>query len=185
MNSYSALNKQIFIDGIHSIVPIRNEDRFDIMKWRNEQIYHLRQSVPLTVDDQEYYFSNVIKSLFAQEKPNQILFSFLENEKCIGYGGLVHINWIDKNAEVSFVMKTELESEKFEYNWIKFLGLLEQVAFAELSLHKIYTYAFDIRPLLYKALEFLNFKKEAVLIEHCLYSEKFIDVVIHSKINKR
>jgi hypothetical protein len=50
------------------------EDRFDIMKWRNEQIYHLRQDKPLTAEDQEYYFSNVIASLFEQAKPNQILF---------------------------------------------------------------------------------------------------------------
>ena len=40
-------------DGQYKIVPIRYEDRFDIMKWRNEQMYHLRQSKPLTEEDQE------------------------------------------------------------------------------------------------------------------------------------
>ena len=114
MNCYKVLNKQNFSVGNYSIVPIRYEDRFEIMKWRNEQIYHLRQDKPLTVDNQEYYFKNIVVNLFDQEKPNQILFSFLENDKCIGYGGLVHINWIDLNAEISFIMDTILEIEYFQ-----------------------------------------------------------------------
>ena len=76
------------------------------MRWRNEQMYHLRQSKPLTEADQDRYFDEVVSQLFDQEQPEQILFSFLEGEKCIGYGGLVHINWGDRNAEVSFIMDT-------------------------------------------------------------------------------
>jgi RimJ/RimL family protein N-acetyltransferase len=184
MKSYSVLKKQVFSEGIYSIVPIRYEDRLDIMKWRNEQIYHLRQNKPLTTEDQEYYFYNVIASLFEQEKPNQILFSFLENGECIGYGGLVHINWIDKNAEISFVMNTKLEKEMFKFHWGTFLQLLENIAFNELKFHKIFTYAFDIRPHLYEVLESNNYLKEAVLNEHCFFNNQFIDVIIHSKKNK-
>lgn len=185
MNCYKVLNKQRFSSGNYSIVPIRYEDRLDIMKWRNEQIYHLRQNKPLTLENQEYYFKSVISSLFDQEKPNQILFSFLENDKCIGYGGLVHINWIDMNAEISFIMDTLLEKDYFELHWLTYLGLIEQLAFNELNLHKIYIYAFDLRPHLYKAAEKASFIKEAVLIEHCKFQDKFIDVVIHSKIKQK
>ena len=63
----------------------------------------------LTVEDQDAYFENIISTLFDQEQPKQILFSFLKDNKFIGYGGLVHINWIDKNAEISFLMNTEEE----------------------------------------------------------------------------
>ena len=52
MQSYKVLNKQIFKSGIFSIVPIRYEDRIDIMNWRNEQMYHLRQDIPLTLEKQ-------------------------------------------------------------------------------------------------------------------------------------
>jgi RimJ/RimL family protein N-acetyltransferase len=96
---------------------------------------------------------------------------------------LVHINWIDKNAEISFVMKTEMQFENFEYFWIKYLELIEKMAFLDLNFHKIYTYAFDIRPKLYLALEKSGFNQDARLKEHCLFNEKFIDVVMHSKIN--
>ncbi|NLM18529.1 MAG: GNAT family N-acetyltransferase, partial [Clostridiaceae bacterium] len=113
MNSYKILNKQTFIQGDYSLVPIRIKDRYDIMKWRNDQIYHLRQSEPLTKEVQDDYFNNVVSKLFTQDKPNQLLFSYLYKNECIGYGGLVHINWIDKNAEISFVMNTELEKDEF------------------------------------------------------------------------
>jgi hypothetical protein len=135
MNSYKALNKQEFTIGDFSIVPIQFEDRMDILKWRNEQIYHLRQDRLLTVDDQDYYFNSVVSKLFEQDKPNQILFSFLENGICIGYGGLVHINWTDENAEISFIMNTSLEQYNFNVNWTNFLNLIEKVAFEELKFH--------------------------------------------------
>lgn len=184
MNYYKILNKQVFSKENFSIVPIRYEDRMDILKWRNEQIYHLRQNKPLSASDQNYYFKNTISSLFEQEKPSQILFSFLKDNVCIGYGGLVHINFMDENAEISFIMNTELEKENFSKHWKIFLGLIEEVAFKELKLHKISTFAFDLRPHLYDVLLSAGFKKEARLQEHCFFNGEYIDVVIHVKYNR-
>ena len=184
MRFYKVLNKQVFTNGNYSIVPIRMEDSIDIMNWRNEQIYHLRQKKPLTVEDQEFYFDNVIEKLFNENQPNQILFSYLEKAKCIGYGGLVHINWIDKHSEISFVMNTALEKSFFKLHWGSFLQLIEQVAFYELNFHKIYTYAFDLRPHLYNVLDENEYQNEARLKEQFFYNGKYIDVVIHSKFKK-
>ena len=181
MNCYKAINKQIFRAGDYSLVPIRRDDRFAIMKWRNEQIYHLRQPKPLTEEDQNLYFDEVVANLFTQDYPSDMLFSYLEGEKCIGYGGLVHINWVDKNAEISFIMDTSLEQEYFQFHWSIYLSLIEEVAFNELRLHKIFTYAFDLRPQLYPILEKSGYRKEAVLKDHCLFVGDFKDVVIHSK----
>lgn len=184
MNSYQSLKKQNFYSNDFSLVPIRFEDRFDILKWRNEQIYHLRQNVKLTIENQNIYFENVVSKLFFQNKPNQILFSFLKEGICIGYGGLVHINWIDKHAEISFVMNTSLEVDFFQKYWEIYLGLIEQVAFDQLNFHKIFTYAFDLRPKLYLALENVGFKKEATLKDHCLFNNEYINVILHSKFSK-
>lgn len=183
MNSYKCLKRQVYSKLDYSIVPIRIEDRFDIMNWRNEQMYHLRQTKILTTKDQDNYFNNTINSLYDKTHPSQILFSYLKGDKCIGYGGLVHINWIDKNAEISFIMATELEVENFHFHWVNFLELVEICAFTQLNLHKIYTYAFDLRPNLYSALEESNYVENVRLKEHCLYNGRFIDVVIHSKFN--
>lgn len=182
MKKYKALNNQSFTEGHYSIVPLRFEDKETIMQWRNEQLYHLRQQKPLTAEDQENYFKNVISLLFEQELPSQILFSYLEDGICIGYGGLVHINWVDKNAEISFIIDTKLEKEFFSKHWSIYLKLIEQVAFGELNMHKIYTYAFDLRPHLYSILESVGYCKEAILKEHCLFDGKFLDIIIHSKI---
>jgi RimJ/RimL family protein N-acetyltransferase len=153
----------------------------DILKWRNEQIYHLRQEKLLTEIDQENYFKNVVNKSFQKDKPSQLLFSYLEGETCIGYGGLVHINWTDRNAEVSFIMNTELENEYFSMHWQVFLDLIEQVAFKDLKLFKIFTYAFDVRPKLYKVLEEEDWLKEAVLKRHFCLNGNFKDIIIHSK----
>jgi len=182
--AYKVLKRNIFEEGDFKIIPIRYEDKLDILKWRNEQMYHLRQSIQLTITDQEKYFKNVVSKLFTEEQPNQILFSYIENDKLVGYGGLVHIDWVDKHAELSFVMNTELEEFSFEYHWETYLKLIEKVAFKDLNLHKISTYAFDLRPRLYPAIEKVGFKKEAVLKEHCIFNEKYIDVIIHFKLNK-
>jgi RimJ/RimL family protein N-acetyltransferase len=176
---YKALNKQTFKKDSYSLVPIRFEDRYEIMKWRNEQIYHLRQKEPLTIEQQDAYFENVVAKLFDQEQPNQILFSFLKNEELIGYGGLVHINWEDRNAEVSFLSK----NVDFLDLWLLYLDVLKKVAFLELNLNKIYTYAYDIRPELYGILESSNFILESIFSNHVVNGTKTYDVRVHSCFN--
>ncbi|PLK42574.1 GNAT family N-acetyltransferase [Emticicia sp. TH156] len=183
MRKYACLTQQIFGSEKYAIVPLRDQDKYDIMQWRNEQIYHLRQAAPLTTQQQEWYFDKVVAQLFETAKPAQLLFSYLENDTCIGYGGLVHINWTDRHAEISFIMKTSLEKDFFEFHWRTYLSLIEKVAFEELNLHKIFTYAFNLRPHLYVAIEKSNYQLEATLPGHCLFEGKFIDVLIHSKFN--
>jgi len=181
MKGYKCLDQQVYKNGEFSLVPIRMEDRYDIMRWRNEQIYHLRQKEPLTEAQQDRYFEEVVSKLFDQEEPDQILFSFLEGEQLIGHGGLVHIHWEDKNAEVSFL---QAENESLN-GWKPFLELLDQVAFDDIQLRKIYTYAFDLRPALYPILKNIGFRKEAELNNHIMFRKSLINVVIHSKLNDR
>ena len=184
MRNYKCLSTLKFVCDNFHLEPIRDIDKYEILEIRNQQLYHLRQSKPLTKVAQEHYFANTINLLFDLEQPNQVLFSFFENNNFIGYGGLVHINWIDKNAEISFVMKTQFEQNYFSKYWSNYLKLIEKVAFDDLNFHKIYTYAFDLRPRLYQVLEEANFREEARLKEHCYFDDTFIDVVYHSKINR-
>ncbi len=180
MRSYKCLSAYSYEQGPFRLVPIRNEDQYLIMKWRNEQIYHLRQVKPLTKEDQKQYFETVVSELFTQSHPKQLLFSFLENDICIGYGGLVHINWTDKHAEVSFIMNTELEANRFSEIWKAYLELLPEIAFNDLGFHKLFTYAYDLRPHLFPVLEGSGFKQEARLKDHCLFNGQYKDVLIHS-----
>ena len=58
-NKYKCLKNQSFEKGKYKIVPVRYKDRFDIMKWRNDQTFHLRQTT--------YYFTlNFIRTINVQ-----------------------------------------------------------------------------------------------------------------------
>lgn len=182
--SYKCLNQNHFVSQNFSLIPIRFQDRIPIMKWRNEQLYHLRQKSPLTIEDQNDYFEKTVSKLFYLSNPNQVLFSFLENQKLVGYGGLVHIDWRDRRAEISFVMKTSLEKDFFSQYWGEFLKMIEEVAFKELSFFKLFVYAFDLRQHLYPVLEENHYAEEARLKNHIFNENKYHDVLIYSKFNK-
>lgn len=180
--NYKCLKQKVFNLGTFSLVPLRCEDKFEIMKWRNQQMDILRQNVPLTIEKQELYFATIVNNLFSQDRPLQLLFSFLENDILIGYGGLVHIDWESKNAEVSFITATErnLAKEQFLIDWKIYLDLLKKVADTHLNFVKIYTYAYDIRPNLFIALNESGFIEEARLKKHIAINNKLCDVLIHS-----
>jgi len=166
-----------------SLVPIRMEDRELIRTWRNEQMYHLRQNKPLTEADQTRYFNEVVVPLFSQEQPEQYLFSYVKQGECIGYGGLVHINYMRQSAELSFIMNTSLESSEFHLHWANFLTLIEPIAFTALALNRIFTYAYDLRPHLYPVLTECGFLLERCIPNALLIEGKPIKAVIHSKWN--
>lgn len=183
-NSYVCLTNQVFVLNEFELVPIRYCDRYLIMQWRNDQIYHLRQADKLTTADQDSYFENVIIPSFNTELPGQILFSLLKEGECVAYGGLVHIDWEHRTAEISFVMNTEHEDLNFESYWNTFLILIERVAFLECKLSKINTYAFDLRPKLYSCLEINGFLFEKKITDFVIpQSKNKVDVIIHSKWN--
>jgi RimJ/RimL family protein N-acetyltransferase len=180
---YQCLEKQKFTRESLSLVPIRWEDRYNIMHWRNEQMYHLRQDKPLTKEDQDAYFDNTVSNLFDQEQPKQILFSFLKEETCIGYGGLVHIDWKLKSAEISFVIDTELEKTEFSKLWLSYLSMIQRIAFHEKKLYKIYVYAYDLRPNLYPILIKSGFTFEKRIRNKIIHNDQWVDAIIHSKYN--
>lgn len=183
VNEYISLNLNIHSINQFKIEPIRFEDKETIRCWRNDQMLHLRQKEKITIKKQTEYFEQVIRKLFLVEEPSQILFSFFENDSFIGYGGLVHIDWISRNAEVSFLTKTKLKNEIERKYWVNFLKLISIVAFKELKFNKIYCYAYDLRPHLYPYLIESDFTFEARLKNHYYYENELYDVVIHSKFN--
>jgi RimJ/RimL family protein N-acetyltransferase len=179
---YKCLPVKEFTNGIYKLIPIRDEDKYAIMKWRNEQIDILRQKELLTLNGQESYFRNVVDKLFEEEKPTQLLFSFFEGESLIGYGGLVHIDWESGSGEISFITETSRTSDKNQFinDWKNYLNIVRVVAKDYLRFFKVYTYAYDVRPELFVALTESNFIQEARLKKHILVKNRLQDILIHS-----
>ena len=179
---YDCLNQNLFSLEQFKIIPLRYEDRTKIMQWRNEQIYHLRQNKPLTIEDQEKYFTDTVSELFKEKQPSQLLFSFLEKDICIGYGGLVHMNWEDKRAEMSFLVNPAIASniEAYEISFSSFIKLIKKVCFEEIKFNKLYTETYSNRLKHIKILEKNEFVIEGILREHIIQKSKFQNSILHS-----
>lgn len=183
MNQYKCLNTNYVKKGDYSLVPVRNEDRYEILVWRNSQIDILRQKTVIEKEQQDIYFENVVAALFKKEKPEQILWSFFLNDKLIGYGGLVHIDWDAKHAEISFLLCNERNSniDMFKTDWKMFLQMVIEIAFNDLKFNKIHTFAYDIREHYFEVMYELGFKLDARLKDHVMVKNKVVDVLILSK----
>lgn len=183
--NYKSLKKQEFINNKFKISPIKYEHRTKILQWRNEQIIHLRQKELLTISQQDKYFNNILKKIFNEEFPKQILFSFYHNDEFVGYGGLVHIDWKMKMAEISFLINTSLEKKFFNKFWKNFLFLIEQVAFNELQFNKIFLVVFDVRPKLYNVIKKSQFLFSKKLDKKYIFKNHKYDVFHYVKFSKK
>lgn len=156
------MKQQRFEDDFgNAIEPIKLADAESIRLWRNAQISILRQEQPLTKDEQERYFSETVAPLFRQQQPEQILFRFLDHDQFVGYGGLTHIDWEKREAELSFLLNPAVPQHEVKLR--PFISLLISVAFFELQLNSVFTEAYLFRDTIISLLEELGLKKEQLL----------------------
>lgn len=184
---YICLSRQLFEDTKgYGLVSLREEDLEPIRLWRNAQKDILRQNEEITPQKQLNYFHQVIHPSFSQKKPSQILFSFLLHDRhghdnLIGYGGLTHIDWDNKRAEVSFLLdplRTQ-DEQMYSSDFLHFLALLSEVASKELHLHRIFTETFSFRTHHMKVLEEAGFQLEGILREHVFKNGTWSDSILH------
>lgn len=175
---YACLNHQQFVskEG-YSLVPVREQDVENIRIWRNAQINVLRQKTPLTPQQQTQYFQEKIFPSFSQKQPPQILFSLLKDNECIGYGGLVHIDWESKRGEVSFLLDPKYSSSLAKI-FSSFLQLLFTVAFEHLKFHRIFAETYALRAELIPLFEKEGFVIEGRMREHVYKAGEWHDSII-------
>ena len=162
------------------IRPIHWEDREHIRRWRNAQIDVLRQAEPLSVVEQDRYFLEVVAPQLEMAHPPQILWAFEEDGVLIGYGGLVHIQWADRRAEVSFLTdEARLAPETFTRDWNGFLSLLASTASDALGFHKLTTETYEIRPLVIDILESNGFVREGTHPDHHRVDGRWVASLSH------
>lgn len=179
---YKCLPKNSFQDREgYVIVAIRKEDLEPIRLWRNSQVDILRQKVQISLKEQQDYYHQAIWPTFIQLQPKQILFSFLFNQECIGYGGLTNIDWESSRAEVSFLVDpARIENEAgYQQDFSHFLKLLSVVAFDTLNLHRLFTETFAFRKEHIAILEKAGFQHEGVLREHVRKRNQWCDSILH------
>lgn len=179
---YKALDVNIFSRYNYTLAPIREEDMELIRVWRNTQMDVLRQKNEISKEEQNRYFHKIIKPLFTKQHPPQLLFSFFENSKLIGYGGLVNISWIDKRAEMSYLAETQRAKNNLQYenDMINFIFMIKQLCFYELNFNRLFTETYEFRKYHISILEKADFHKEGRMRQHIYLKGKYYDSILHS-----
>lgn len=185
-NYYACLPSECFVKDDISLVSIRMEDINKIRVWRNKQIDILRQKKKITKIEQENYFKSKIFSDFSNKKPENILFSILRGKNLIGYGGLVHIDWINKKSEISFLLDDKISGKKEDFKLLFpiFLDLIKDISFDNLKLEKLTAELYDIRKYYIEPLRKNNFKIEGRLKKHVIINNNRIDSILFGCIKK-
>ena len=182
--NYICLKKSIYTLNNYKLIPIRIQDAELIRQWRNDQINFLRQEKPISNTEQIKYFEQVIVPTFQESNPTQILFSFLENSKIIGYGGFVNIDWNSKISEISFLEETDRAKNHslYEIDFSVFLDFLKKIAYNDLKIMKLFTETYDIRPEHIKILEKNGFVVTNIEKNGKMINGKRVDILFHSYI---
>ena len=164
-NGYNFFPDIAISRGRYALRPITWEDRTYIRRWRNEQISVLRQREPLSLKEQNQYFRDVVATQMYLPKPAQVLVAYLEDNSLVGYGGLVHIQWERKCAEVSFLTETRRNTrERFKSDWFGFLNMVREIAVQHLSLHKLTVEVYSVREDLEVFIKEYGFVQEETVI---------------------
>lgn len=171
----------------YTLRPVAQEDLLPIMHWRNEQLEVLRGRATLTPADQHAYWRDVIEPCFREDRPRQILLTYLHHGGPIGYGGLVHISWEDRRAEVSFLVSPERAADPAAYtrDFSTWLRLLRRVAFEGLGLQRLFTETYDLRPHHVAVLEAGGFEPEGRLRRHVIIRGRPVDSLLHGCLDPR
>ncbi|SEI86624.1 Protein N-acetyltransferase, RimJ/RimL family [Allopseudospirillum japonicum] len=185
--SYLCLPKQEYSTKDFKLRVIQEEDIEDIRVWRNAQLDVLRQPAPISQDQQKTYFSNEVWPSMQEPYPKNILFTFFKKKKRIGYGGLVHIAWEHRRAEISFLLNDCLTKDKVLYRkyFSNYLNLIKEVAFLSLKINRLYTETYAFRKDHINVLENCGFELEGIMRNHILLNNKYCDSIIHGAIYEK
>ena len=184
--TYSILKRPKISFGAYALMSIREQDMENIRQWRNAQLDILRQREPISLQQQQRYWSEVVAPSFDEQQPSMILVSFMHEDTCIGYGGLVHIDWPVKRAEVSFLLDPAhtADEEMYKREFGIFLELLKELAFKDLGFNRLFTETFDIRPFHVAVLEKHGFVQKDRLRKQVNIQGRMVDSLLHECFKK-
>lgn len=165
----------------YQLVPLRPEDIESIRVWRNAQQDVLRQTEFISEEAQKIYFATLVWPYVGTINPPQVLYSFLDQKKCIGYGGLTHIDWKAKRAELSFLLDPErvADPDMYRKDFLCFLGKLRQEARKTWDLRQIFAETFLFRREHIRVLEEFGFQRVDHLHQRAYKRGEWTDALLH------
>ncbi len=179
--AYSVMPRPRLQDRELTLRAVQPADIEAIRQWRNAQMDVLRQSAVITPEAQQRYFAEHVWPGKTSPQPPQILLAIERHGQLIGYGGLVHIVWAYRRAEISFLLEPHLERNTplLADCFTRFLRLLQTLAFEDLQLQRLTTETYAHRPVHIQALEAAGHRLEGRLKAHVLVDGKPCDALVH------
>jgi len=152
-----------------------------IRGWRNAQMDVLRQSAPISPAQQRDYYAANVWPAMAMPEPSNILLIFERRGAPIGYGGLVHVAWAHRRAEISFLLDPALVNAPDEYArcFGAFLSLMKELAFEDLDFERLFTETYATRQHHISILEANGFRFEGTLKHHVILDGRPVDSLMH------
>jgi len=163
-------------------LPLREADIAALRRFRNEQIDVLRQPEPISPEQQQRWFDEVVAPAQREPRPRQVLVSILaEGGAFIGYGGLTNVDWEARRAEVSFLVDPLRAADRDLYrrDMAAFLRFLGDWAFGELGLNRLFAETYAFRDFHISILEQAGYVLEGRLREHIVAGEGPGDSLVH------
>jgi carbamoyl-phosphate synthase large subunit len=185
--AYSVMPRPRLQDRELTLRAVQPADIESIRKWRNAQMNVLRQSTVITPEAQQRYFDAHVWPSKTSPQPPQILLAIERHGQLIGYGGLVHIAWAYRRAEISFLLEPHLERDSplLSEFFTRFLRLLQILAFEDLQLQRLTTETYAYRALHIQALEAAGHRLEGRLESHVLVDGKPCDALVHGLLSSQ
>ena len=164
-----------------SLQAVQPGDIEAIRRWRNAQLDVLRQSAPISPEQQVRYFEERIWPAKSEPRPDTILVAFREGSRLVGYGGLVYVSWEHRRAEVSFLLDDRLAARPDEYSRLfgRYLRLLKEMAFEDLGLERLFTETYAFRNAHMAVLESEGFRPEGNMRGHVVVDGVRVDSLLH------
>ena len=181
MTAYACLPRPCIAHQNYALRTIAPADIELIRQWRNAQMDVLRQQREISPVEQVVYYERQIWPALSDPQPHNLLMAYLQDDRLIGYGGLVHIAWEHRRAEVTFLLDTARTHNLAGYrnDLLIFLQLMKTLAFDDLKFQRLFTETFAIRPHHISVLEAADFRHEGTLRQHVIIDGRLVDSLIH------
>ena len=157
-----------------SLTPINRTDQKLIIDWRNsEEIFpYNNQYVLLNLETQLKWFKNM------SNDPTRKFFIIRYGKTKVGVCGLINIDYVDKNADVSIIIG-RLELHGKGIGTIALNHILEY-GFKKLHLHRIGAEIMEFNHASIRLFEKSNFKKDAIFRQKIWRKNKWWNMIYMS-----
>ena len=185
-DAYVCMGRHVRTYQGYSIRSVQPDDIESIRQWRNSQMSILRQQHLVSATEQVKYYEENIWPTLTEPQPKNILLAYLLNDKLIGYGGLVHIDWECFRAEVSFLLNPlrTCNAISYAFDFSVFLRLIKTIAFKDLKLHKLHGETYANRTTHINVLESAGFELEGRMRQHVSVDGTLVDSLIHGCLSR-